>query len=162
MQLKKLVGLFSMAALSLTLVGAGLSATFTDSGAATLDVEVGSFNIDLTAPVGQGIVSCPPGIPGQNETTCSVTYDAGTLLSSAAGSKPFVFTVTSTGSIPALIHVSATVPDAPFTDVLGPVGDFTLTQGQSHEFNAGLQWSELGNLNLGTTASITYTISATA
>jgi hypothetical protein len=144
-------------ALVLGLFGAGISATFSDSATAQMTVHVGTFNIDMTSA--QGVVACSP---GPAPAVCTVTYDAGTILSSAAGSKPFAFTVTSTGSIPALIQVAASSPAAPFADLLAPTADFTLNQGESHVFNAGLSWSELSNAQLGMDVSITYTITASA
>jgi hypothetical protein len=144
----------------LGLVGAGVSATFTDGATAAMNVHVGTFNINVSSA--QGAVACTPGLPGQETgSACTITYNAAEIRSSVASSAPFAFTVTSTGTIPALIHVTATTPPAPFTDVLGAVADFTLTQGESHTFNAGLGWPELFNGDLGDSASITYTILAT-
>jgi hypothetical protein len=136
--------------LTLGLLGAGISATFTDSATGTMTVSVGTFNIDLSTTT-----------PGAVVNGGNVSFTAPTLQSSAAGSAPLAFTVTSTGSIPALIHVTATSPSAPFTDLLGSVADFTLAQGQTHVFDAGLSWPELFNGDLGKTATVTYTVSAT-
>jgi hypothetical protein len=155
--MRKIAAFLVTIGLALGLMGAGISATFSDGATAQMTVRVGSFNIDVSSA--QGVVACSP---GPAPAVCTVTYDAGTILSSAAGSMPFNFTVTSTGTIPAVIHVTATTPEAPFTDMLGGVADFTLNQGESHVFNAGLSWPELFNPQLGMTASITYTIAASA
>ncbi len=160
MTLRKIAGLLAAFGLTLGLIGAGVSATFTDGATAQMSVHVGTFNIDVTSE--QGAVTCTPGQPGQETgAACTITYNAAEIQSSVASSASFVFTVTSTGTIPALIHVTATTPPAPFTDVLGAVADFTLNQGESHTFNAGLGWPELFNGDLGDSASITYTILAT-
>ena len=148
MTLRKIAGLVAAFGLTLGLLGSGISATFTDQATAGMTIQVGTFDIDITSA--QGTVS-----------GSIVTFSAPDIQSSAAGSAPFAFTVTSTGSIPALIHVISTSPAAPFTDKLGSVADFTLTQGESHVFKAGLDWPELSNAALGKTVSITYTISAT-
>ncbi len=148
--MRKIATLLVALGLTLGLLGAGISATFTDTATGTMTVSVGTFNIDLSSSTPGAVVS------GGN-----ISFTVATLQSSAPGSAPFVFTVTSTGSIPALIHVTATTPAAPFSDVLGPVADFTLTQGQTHVFNAGLSWPELFNGDLGKSATVTYTVSAT-
>ena len=158
--MRKLMAMMAAFGLVLGLFGAGISATFTDSASATMTVQVGTFNINLSSA--QGTVDCLPGTPGQTGVTCTVVYSPAEIQSSAAGSLPFVFTVTSTGTIPALIHVTATSPDAPFVDMLGAVSDFTLNQGENHVFSAGLSWPELFNGDLGDTTSITYTIAASA
>jgi hypothetical protein len=154
MTLRKIASLLVAFGLVLGLFGAGISAQFTDQATAGMTIQVGTFDISVTSA--QGTVSCPAGL-----NVCTVSYTASTIQSSAAGTSPFVFTVTSNGSIPALIHVTATSPATPFADVLVPVADFTLNNGGSHVFNAGLSWPELINGNLGMSTSITYTILAT-
>jgi hypothetical protein len=148
--MRKIVTTLVALGLTLGLFGAGISATFTDSATADMSVTVGTFNIDLSTST-----------PGAVVNGGNISFTVPTLQSSAPGSVPFAFTVTSTGSIPALIHVTATTPTAPFTDMLGTVADFTLTQGQSHVFDAGLSWPELVNDDLGKSATVTYTVSAT-
>ena len=77
------------------------------------------------------------------------------------GSAPFAFSVKSTGSIPVTISVAANAPfSAKFHDMLGAVAPFVLTQGQTHDFAAGISWDELSTGNLGEHVSVTYTISA--
>jgi len=151
--MRKIAATLVALGLTLGLLGAGVSATFTDTASATMAVHVGTFDITMTSS--QGTVSCPVGYD-----SCTVTYTAPEIQSSAAASAPLTFTVTSLGSIPAKIHVTATTPGAPFTDLLGSVSDFTLAQNASHVFNGGLAWPELFNASLGATASVMYTISA--
>jgi hypothetical protein len=148
--MRKTAALLVALGLTLGLLGAGISATFTDSATGAMTVSVGTFNIDLSTSTPGAVVS------GGN-----ISFTIPTLQSSAAGTAPFAFTVTSTGSIPALIHVTATTPAAPFTDMLGSVADFTLAQGQTQVFDAGLSWPELFNGDLGKSATVTYTVSAT-
>lgn len=150
MRTRKVAVLAALAALALLLTGAGLRAAFTDSATATQNVSVGTFNIDVTAEA-PAIVDLGAG---------TVTLDSGVLMSSAAGSKPFAFTVTSTGSIPVRVSVAPSALPAPFSDMLGAVAPVDLAQGESHVFNAGIQWTELGNDQLGDAVSITYTITA--
>lgn len=150
MRTRKVAMLAALAALALLLAGAGLRAAFTDSATATQNVSVGTFNIDVTAPA-PAVVDLAAG---------TVTLDSGTLLSSAAGSRPFAFTVTSTGSIPVSVTVAASALPAPFSDLLTDVGPVLLAQNESHVFNGGIAWTELGNPNIGQNVSIVYTITA--
>ena len=148
MTLRKIAAALAALGLVLGLVGAGVSATFQDTASAEMTIHVGTFDIEISSTQGSVVGD-------------TVTFHAPTIQSSAPGSAPFVFTVTSTGSIPALIHVAVTDPGTPFTDLLGPLADFTLNQGQSHVFHAGLAWPELGMSDLGDGHAITYTITAT-
>jgi hypothetical protein len=139
--------------LTVGLIGAGVGANFTDSATAVANISVGTFNVDVSTTV----TGCT--VVDGTSVTCTLP----TIQSSVAGTAAFPFTITSTGSIPANITVAVTTaPAAPFTDALGVVTPFTLTQGQSHLFNGGLSWPELVNAQLGMSTSITYTISATA
>lgn len=153
MKTRRFATLLATAGLSLTLIGAGLNATFTDSGSVGQQVTVGTFGIDLSSTTPGAVVS-PDGT--------SITFTAPTILSSAASSAPLSFTVTSTGSIPAVIQISQSALAAPWSSLLvEPVADVTLSGvGQSHTYNAGLAWSELFPEHLGTMVSITYTIDA--
>jgi predicted ribosomally synthesized peptide with SipW-like signal peptide len=156
MTLRKLAGLLVAFGLMLGLIGAGVSAQFTDNATAQMSVRVGTFDITLSST--QGTVSCPL----NTFDSCTVTYTAPEIQSSAPASAPFSFTVTSNGTIPANITVSAVVTGGgPFSDSLGAVAPFQLTNGQSHVFSGGLSWTELGMSDLGTTHSVTYTILAT-
>ena len=146
MSLRKIAGILMAAGLLLGLIGSGVGASFTDSVKAVQHINVGTFGCSITSP--QGTVS-PNGK--------TVTYNAPEILSSAAGSSPFSFTVTSTGDIPALVHVTQTTPAAPFTSLLVAPADVALAAFASTTYAAGLQWPELGTADLGKTFSITYT-----
>jgi len=151
MGLRKAAGLLVAAGLAVGLIGAGVSAQFTDSAVATTTIHVGTFNIDIS--------SSAPGVVQVDGT--SVTYTCPDIQSSAAGSCSFPFTLTNTGSIPATIAISATVPASPFTAVaIGPVAP--IAGGAHVDLSGGLQWTELFNANLNQTVSVTYTISASA
>ena len=64
------------------------------------------------------------------------------------------------GSITSKVHVAVSAPAAPFTSILAaPVADVTLASTDTHVYAAGLHWTALSNANLGTTASVTYTVS---
>jgi hypothetical protein len=143
----------ALGALALGLVGTGIQASFTDRATTSESVSVGTFGIEVSATQQGAVVS-----PDKH----SVTFTVPTIMASAASSAPFQFTVKSTGSIPALIHVTQTAPLAPFTSLLAnPVADVTLDQNETQVYDAGLSWPELTNADLGKTTSITYTIDAT-
>ena len=146
MSLRKIAGILMAAGLLLGLIGSGVGASFTDSVKAVQHVNVGTFGCTITSP--QGTVS-PNGK--------TVTYNAPDILSSVAGTSPFSFTVTSTGDIPALVHVTQTTPAAPFTSLLVAPADVALAAFASTTYAAGLQWPTLVNTDLGKTFSITYT-----
>ena len=150
MRTRKITVMAAVAALALLLVGAGLRAAFTDSATATQNVSVGTFGIELTTDT--------PGAVVVDDHT--ITFTADKIMSSAPGQAPFSFTVTSTGSIPVVVGVSASPLAAPFSDLLGAVTPVPLGEGASTTFDGGIAWSELGNEEIGGAVTITYTISA--
>jgi hypothetical protein len=91
----------------------------------------------------------------------SVSYTAPDIASSAAGSAPFSFTVKDTGTIGAVLTVSASAVGAPFTDMLAPTAAVNVAAGGTQVYSAGLSWGPLVNADLGTTVSITYTVACT-
>jgi predicted ribosomally synthesized peptide with SipW-like signal peptide len=151
---RKSAALIATAGLSLMLVGAGLSASFTDSGVVSQSVAVGTFQIELSTADTSAVISADKK---------SITFTAPAIVSSAPASAPIAFTVKNVGSIPVSLHVEAAVSGpAKFTALGGPIADVVgLVQGATHDYAGGLQWSELVNDDLGRTVSITYTISAT-
>ena len=153
MSVRKFAGLLMAFGLTVGLLGNGVGAAFTDTANAVANINVGTFNVDISTTDPSAVT-----VDGT-----SVTITCPTIQSSAAGQCAFPFTITSTGSIPANVSIAVTTaPAAPFTDLLGAVSPFVLTQGQSHLFNGGISWPELTNAQLGMSTSITYTISATA
>jgi predicted ribosomally synthesized peptide with SipW-like signal peptide len=150
MSLRKLVGLLAGFALAVGLIGAGVSASFTDSVTAQENINVGTFSCAITLP-SAGTLS------NENHT---LTYDAGAIDSSAAGSAPLTFTVKNTGSIAQVQTIaSAWTGNLPanFTDML-TAGAQTVPGGDSHTYNAGITWSALDNSALGKSGSIKYTV----
>jgi len=158
MSLHKAAGLLVAAGLMIGLIGAGVSATFTDTATATMTVHVGTFDIQIVDGTGApGSISCP----AATLDSCTITYNAPDILGSAPGSLPFSFTIKNTGSIVALVTVTASTPAAPFSDLLGAGGaQASIAAGATHVYAAGLQWTELGNPNQGQSVSIVYSISA--
>ncbi len=146
--MRKLATLLVALGLTFGLIGAGVAATFSDSVTATQNIEVGTLACEISHTTA-GVIS---------SNHKSVTYDAPKILSSAAASAPFTFTVQSTGDIPAKLHVTQTTPGAPFTSILASPADVVLQQNDTHAYTAGLQWGPLGNDDMGDSASITYTV----
>lgn len=120
MTLRKAAGLLLALGLTLGLLGAGVSASFTDSAHADMAISVGTFDITLTSALGQ--------VSADGDT---VTYAAPTIARSDADSALFTFTVHNGGTMAAAIHVSATAVPTPFHDYLvsHPVADFSLPAG---------------------------------
>jgi len=170
MSLRKIAGVLVGLGLIVGLMGAGIGATFTDTATATANISVGTFGISLSST--QGIVTCPAGRLAP-DGACTIVYNAPTIQSSAPSSAPFSFTVTENGSMPALIHVVGVVtasggvtPLATFTDLLGSPADVTLTgvsgaPANAKTYSGGLSWPMLSNNDLGSTHTVTYTITAT-
>ena len=153
MSVRKFAGLLMAFGLTVGLVGNGVGAAFTDTATAVANINVGTFGISLTTTT--GTVS----LDGK-----TVTCTAVSIQSSAAGTAPCSFTVTSTGSINPTITITASTPAALGTDPVMGIGTlpapFVLSS--PYTFNGGLSWGELDNSALGKSSSITYTISATA
>jgi predicted ribosomally synthesized peptide with SipW-like signal peptide len=150
MSLRKVAGLIAAFGLTVGLIGGGVSAAFTDQVTAVQHINVGTFGCAITHTTAGSIAT------GEK----SVSYTAADIMSAAAGSAPFTFTVASTGSIPVKLHVTQTVPTAPFTSLLAdPVADVTLNVGGTQDYAVGLRWPELTNANLGGSASIVYSVS---
>jgi hypothetical protein len=143
-----------LVALGLTfgLLGAGISASYSDGATVIQNIDVGTFGIEISSSVPGAQVS-----PDKH----SVTFTAPDILSSAAGAVAFPFTVTSTGSVPGIVRITQSLPVAPFTSALpDPIADVALAQNQTHDYLGGLSWPELGNGSLGAMVTITYTASA--
>jgi hypothetical protein len=150
MSLRKVAGLLAGFGLVAGLIGSGVGAVFTDQVTAQENINVGTFGCIISQTTA-GTIS------GDQH---SVVYNAPDITSSAPGSAPFTFTVKSTGSIPVKLQVTQTTPSAPFTSILSaPVADVILTQNGTHDYDAGLQWTDLGTANLGTSVSIVYSVS---
>src|ERR1035437_2467901 len=97
MSLRKLAGLAAGFALTVGLIGGGVSAAFTSTVSAIQNIHVGTFGCVITSP-------------GLTAVDNTVTFNAPDIQSSAAGNSLFDFTVTSTGTIPVVLSISATGP----------------------------------------------------
>lgn len=148
MSLRKLAGLLAAVGLVAGMIGSGIGAQFTGQVSAQENLQVGTFGCKITDH-SAGDLS----LDGS-----SLYYDAGTITSSASGSKPLNFTVVSTGTIPVVLSIAATLLPSPFTDLLSPTGSVTLATGGSQIYTAGISWPELNNTNLGQSASIAYVV----
>ncbi len=149
MSLRKIAGLFAGFALTVGLIGNGVMASFSDSVTANENISVGTFQCLVVQP-SDGLIA------GDGK---SVTYTAPTINSSAAGSAPFSFSVQNTGSIDAVLTVSASPVSAPWSIMNQPFAAVPLAAGATHVYNTGIQWTELDNSNLGQTGTVTWTVS---
>ena len=155
MSLRKTVGLLAGFALAVGLIGAGVSASFTDSVSAVQHINVGTF--------GCAISSTSPGASlgaYVNGYAHSVSYS--TAITSSTGTAPFNFTVTSTGTIPVQVTVTQPALSAPWSSLLVDPGPQNLTAagnaGDSYLYNAGIAWAGLTNADLGTSGAATWTV----
>ena len=148
MNYRKIAGLLMAAGLVVGMFGSGVGAAFTDSVLAIQNIKVGTFGCTISSTTPTALVS---------NGGKTVTYNAPDIMGSAAGNSPFSFTVTSTGNIPVLVHLTQTTPVAPFTSMLAPQPDVALAALASTTYAAGLQWPELVAADLGKAATITYT-----
>ena len=155
-KMRRVAAGLAIAGFGLSLLGAGVGAVFTDSGSATENINVGTFGISVSSTTAGAVV-----VNGGNGVH-TVTYSAPTIQSSAAGSAPLNFTVTSTGSASATVNVSCVMSGDPtFTDLFGAQAPVTLaTSGSSHTYTGGISWPVLTNADLGQSATDTCTITA--
>lgn len=156
MTLRKTAGLLALSGLLVGLLGSGVGATFVDSLTATENINVGNFSCYISDATDGASFGDYDGAGNPH----SVTYNAPPIVSSAAGSAPFHFTVANSGDMAMNLNVTATVTwttDTPFTNI--PAYDQQLNPGEEWEFEAGLEWPALSNGDLGDSASVTYAIS---
>ena len=153
MSLRKVVGLLAGFALAVGLIGAGVGAVFTDSVTAQENINVGAFSCKIVAatPIGasNGIA-----LDGK-----SVTYTAPTIMSSAAGSAPFSFTVENTGAIAEVLTVSTSPSvSAPWSIIGAQFAPMPLAAGAQTTYDTGISWTQLQNANIGQQGTITWTV----
>ena len=136
------------------LFGSSVSAQFANSVTAQENIQVGTFSCgnhrrdhgrDLGAIDALGYAH-------------TVSYTAPTIMSSAAGSAPFSFTVQNTGSIADVLTVSTSPVGSPFSIIGAPFAAIPLAAAASHTYNTGVAWGELTNANLGTSGTVTWTV----
>jgi len=150
--LRKIAALLVALGLTLGLLGAGISASFSDTATANQAVSVGSFGCAISSTVAGATVS------NANHT---VTFPPLALTSSVAGTSAMPFTVKSTGTIPVKVHVTQTTPPAPFTSTLPAPADVNLALNETHVYAGGLSWTELGNSSISAAFTMTYTATCT-
>lgn len=153
MSLRKGAGLLVALGLMAGLIQSGVAAQFTDQVTATENINVGSFSCVID--------SSTAGTLGNyvNGFAHSVTYTAPTILSSASSTAPFQFNVKNNGDMAMDLHVTAAVTQragGPFSSM--PVYDQVINPGEINQFVEGLSWGNLTNADLGTSASVTYTV----
>ena len=149
MSLRKLAGLAAGFALAVGLIGAGVSASFTDSVTAKENINVGTFQCKIVDP-SMGNLSAD----GK-----SLVYTAPTIMSSAAGSAPMTFTVQNTGSIADVLTVATSPVSGPWSIINAPFAPVSLAAGGTHLYSTGVSWTELDNSNLGQSGTFTWTVS---
>ncbi len=150
MNIRRISVLAAMGGIALSLIGAGVGASFMDSATATTNIKVGTFAISISSSTMGAMVS------GK-----TVTLTCPDILSSQPGTCPLQFTITDTGTIPAMVSVSATSLSSPFSDLLASGPAVPVAAGGHQDYSGGIGWSMLSNANLGQAVSITYTVSAT-
>ncbi len=150
MSLRKVAGLLAALGLAVGMLGNGIGAAFTDQVTAAEYVNVGTFGCKITAAT-QGTIATD----GK-----SLVYTVSSkIMSDLPGSRPFSFTVKNVGSIPMVLTVSQTALAAPFSSILAdPVTPVTLAGAETHAYDAGIGWAELGNADKNKTVSVTYTV----
>ena len=154
MSLKKVVGLLAGFALAVGLIGAGVGAVFTDSVTAKENINVGTFSCGITTATTGATYGAIDALGYAH----SVSYTAPTIMSSAAGSAPFFFTVKNTGSIADVLTVATSPVSAPWSIIGSPFAAVPLAAGASTTYNTGVAWTELSNANIGQSGTITWTV----
>jgi hypothetical protein len=150
--LRKTAAALAVAGLIVGLIGSGIGASFVSTLTATENIEVGGFACRIIEPSDGTIAG----------DAKSVTYNAPTITSSAAGNAPFHFTVENNGDIDQLLTVSKTSQTGnlspKFSDMPASPSPVTLPAGGSVEITTGIQWTELDNDDLGRFGSMVWTI----
>lgn len=153
MSLRKAAAALAVSGVIVGLLGSGVGAQFVSQLTATEQIDVGTFSCRIINP-SDGTIS------GDLK---SVTYNAPTINSSAPGIAPFSFTVQNNGSIDQVLTVSMTGQTgnltSNFSDIPASPPSVTLPAGAQQVVSTGIQWSELGNTDLGRAGSMTWTIS---
>ncbi len=158
MSLRKVAALLAAFGLMLGLISSGVGAAFTDQLTATENINVGTFECKIVAAT-PGAASDGIAVDGK-----SLTFAAPEIMSSAAGSAPFSFTVQNTGSINQQLTISVGGPYGSLTNKfsavpLAPASPVALAAGATQTFNTGIQWTELANVDLDTSGSFVWTVS---
>jgi hypothetical protein len=152
--LRKTAALLAAFGIMVGLIGSGVGAQFTDQVIGHENINVGTFSCGITTATNGAVFG---NVDGQGYAH-SVTYTAPTIMSSAAGSAPFTFTVQNTGSIPDMLTVSTSSVSSPFSIINAPFAPVLLGSGASYAYNTGVQWTELQQANAGLSGTVTWTV----
>lgn len=156
MTLRKTAGLLAVAGLVVGLLGSGVGAAFIDQVTGTENINVGTFDCQVTGVTDNGS-------NGNWFDANSATYNAPTILSSAPGSAPFSFTVKNFGTIPMALSVTGPTwggnLDGSFSGIAPTIAASAfLAAGASATVTTGIQWTALDNADLGDYGSATWTV----
>lgn len=142
--------------LSLVGLGAGVGANFVDSLTGNAKISVGTFGCQLSSPYSNVNFS-------NHRHTATVTLPE--IESSAAGMETAPLKVTNTGSMPLVVNWTATTSGHVFDSgamSLAPVQqNLRINSGNSRTYQVGAKWTTLGNADLGTHGTVTYTAKCT-
>jgi hypothetical protein len=150
--MKKFAVVVATLGLALAMIGAGVSATFTQSGSVAEQVAVGTMDVRLSS----NLQACTPG------EGLTITCQIGPILASS-GNVPIQFNISEYGSIPVNVSITSSTP-WPSNFALGAETYSASVAGNSTgTYNGTLYWSGLDNdwLNWSGTV-VTFTVSATA
>jgi predicted ribosomally synthesized peptide with SipW-like signal peptide len=163
MNLRRIASALVAVALGVGLIGAGVSASWTDSATAAANVNVGTFACEITSATPSAIVS-----PDRH----SVTFTEADIISSAppqgGNALNLSIDLKATGSIPVRVHWTIVGPDynnppgGNFGTSSGSpsmTNDITLQPGQTQHYDSlGFMWlTPLTNADLQRTLTATYT-----
>ena len=150
MSLRKIAVLLAAGGLAVGLIGGGVGAQFADQVTATQNFNVGTFSCIITDG-GGGTVSADQK---------SVEFTSPSIMSSAAGTAPFHFTVQNSGQINAQLTVSeAPALSSPWSYMpITPGASFPLAASVSQVIGVGVQWTPLSQSDTGTHGTVTYTV----
>jgi hypothetical protein len=153
MSLRKVAGLLAGFGLVAGLIGSGVGAVFTDQVTAQENINVGTFGCGITTATDGAVF----GDIDAGGYAHSVSYTAPTIMSST-GSAPFSFTVKNTGVIPDQLTVSTSPVSGPWSIIGAPFAPVDLAAGAHHVYDTGVAWSDLSNADLGTSGTVTWTV----
>lgn len=179
MRTRKWAASLAVTALALGLIGAGVAATFTDAATATQQIGVGYMSIELRSSTPGATLSAD----GKSLTCPTVTVVKSMSSTPGSGQLGCNIQIISTGAItPGRVNLSATTvgnidlskfwidhsPWAPNWNTGGSGGLFGLPLNGGIDFATSfpaqadefVSWANLTQVDMGTSATVTYTIEA--
>lgn len=159
-KMRMYAALLAASALGVGMIGVGVHAAFTDSASATEQIAVGTMGLTISSSTSGAVVTNTGPLNGGTHT---VTYTCPTIQSSLTGSCPLDFKVGNAGSMPMTVSVASSDGfTGNFHDNFVNPGPEVIAPGGNFDYTGGIKWDALGNGDLGSTHSVTYTITATA